>query len=101
MNLRKLCERLRRHRKAGRPGIPPGTPVCSECMQVIDEMNGCLCLSPGDSYESPQSSKDTNCDSEAEYPSSAYHLLERLLDLNPETRITASEALEHPFVKGW
>jgi cell division control protein 7 len=70
-------------------------------MQVIDEMNGCLCLSPGDSYESPQSSKDTNCDSEAEYPSSAYHLLERLLDLNPETRITASEALEHPFVKGW
>ncbi|XP_023708827.1 cell division cycle 7-related protein kinase [Cryptotermes secundus] len=101
MNLRKLCERLRRHRKAGRPGIPPGTPVCSECMQVIDELNGCLCLSPSDSYESPQSSNNNNCDLEMEYPSSAYHLLERLLDLNPETRITASEALEHPFVKGW
>jgi cell division control protein 7 len=92
MNLRKLCERLRRHRKAGRPGIPPGAPVCSECMQVIDDVDGCLCLSPSDTYELPQSSK--------EYPSSAYQLLERLLDLNPETRITASEALEHPFVKG-
>lgn len=100
MNLRKLCERLRHHRKAGRPGIPPGAPVCSECLQVIDDVDGCLCLSPSDSYEFPRSSKDTSGNLEAEYPSSAYHLLERLLDLNPETRITASEALEHPFVKG-
>jgi len=69
-------------------------------MQVIDDVDGCLCLSPSDTYEIPQSSKDTSSNSEAEYPSSAYHLLERLLDLNPETRITASEALEHPFVKG-
>jgi cell division control protein 7 len=76
-------------------------PVCSECKQAIDELEGCLCLLPNDSYESPQSSKDTTLDSETEYPSSAYHLLERLLDLNPETRITAAEALEHPFVKGW
>lgn len=30
-------------------------------------------------------------------PDSAYHLLERCLDLNPFTRITASEALQHPF----
>ena len=28
---------------------------------------------------------------------SAYELLERCLDLNPHTRITATEALEHPF----
>jgi serine/threonine protein kinase len=27
-------------------------------------------------------------------------LLERLLDLNPETRITASQALDHPFFHG-
>ena len=100
MNLRKLCERLRHHRKAGRPGIPPGAPVCSECLQVIDDVDGCLCLSPSDTYEFPQSSKDPSGNSGTEYPSSAYHLLERLLDLNPETRITASEALEHPFVKG-
>jgi cell division control protein 7 len=101
LNLRKLCERLRRHRKEGRPGKPPGAPVCSECLQVIDKLDGCLCLLPFDTYDSPQSSKGTNGNSGMEYPSSAYHLLERLLDLNPETRITASEALEHPFVKGW
>ncbi|KAJ7334538.1 Cell division control protein 7 [Desmophyllum pertusum] len=29
----------------------------------------------------------------------AYELLERCLDLNPHTRITAAEALEHPFFK--
>lgn len=101
LNLRKLCERLRRHRKEGRPGKPPGAPVCSECLQVIDELDGCLCLLPTDTYDSPQSSEGTNTNSETEYPSSAYHLLERLLDLNPETRITASEALKHPFVNGW
>jgi serine/threonine protein kinase len=30
-------------------------------------------------------------------PDSAYELLKRLLDVDPFTRITASEALEHPF----
>ena len=30
-------------------------------------------------------------------PVSAYHLLERCLDLNPSTRITAGDALAHPF----
>ncbi|EDO33825.1 predicted protein [Nematostella vectensis] len=33
-------------------------------------------------------------------PDSAYDLLERCLDLNPSTRITASEALSHPFFQG-
>ncbi|CAL4124931.1 unnamed protein product, partial [Meganyctiphanes norvegica] len=32
------------------------------------------------------------------YPVSVYHLLKRLLDPNPETRITAGEALNHPFI---
>lgn len=31
----------------------------------------------------------------------AYELLERCLDLNPHTRITAAEALEHPFLRNW
>ena len=29
---------------------------------------------------------------------SAYNLLEKCLDLNPFTRITASQALQHPFL---
>ncbi|XP_066940923.1 cell division cycle 7-related protein kinase-like [Macrobrachium rosenbergii] len=32
------------------------------------------------------------------YPPSVYHLLYRLLDPDPETRITAVEALAHPFL---
>ena len=39
-----------------------------------------------------------DCGSCSEYvPRSAYDLLEKCLDLNPETRITANEALNHPF----
>ncbi|XP_041277508.1 cell division cycle 7-related protein kinase isoform X1 [Onychostruthus taczanowskii] len=33
-------------------------------------------------------------------PDEAYDLLDKLLDLNPATRITAKEALLHPFFKG-
>ncbi|XP_033993213.1 cell division cycle 7-related protein kinase isoform X1 [Trematomus bernacchii] len=32
-------------------------------------------------------------------PDKAYHLLDRLLDLNPGTRITAAQALQHPLFK--
>lgn len=32
-------------------------------------------------------------------PDEAYDLLDKLLDLNPATRITAKEALLHPFFK--
>ena len=95
LNLRKLCERLRQHRQAGRPGVRPGAPVCPDCTQVIDLKDGCLCLSPEDTYEPSQEG-----DPDTQYPGSVYHLLERLLDLNPETRITAAEALEHPFITG-
>ena len=32
------------------------------------------------------------------FPESAFDLVNRLLDPNPHTRITASEALHHPFI---
>jgi serine/threonine protein kinase len=34
-----------------------------------------------------------------EISDSVYDLLDRCLDVNPNTRITALEALEHPFFK--
>lgn len=33
-----------------------------------------------------------------EYPMEAYHLLTKFLDLNYNTRITAEQALSHPFL---
>lgn len=35
------------------------------------------------------------------YPPEAYNLLIRLLDPSPDTRITATEALAHPFLNPW
>lgn len=42
----------------------------------------------------------TNLEGWDEVPDEAYDLLDKLLDLNPASRITAEEALLHPFFKG-
>lgn len=48
---------------------------------------------------------ETNCKVEEDergwdrVPDAAYDLLDRLLDLNPATRITAAEALQHPLFR--
>ncbi|XP_070532099.1 cell division cycle 7-related protein kinase-like [Ptychodera flava] len=44
---------------------------------------------------------DDELESWNKVPDSAYDLLKRLLDLNPHSRIRASEALQHPFIKGF
>ena len=46
-----------------------------------------------DSYKEPSSSSGWE-----NVPESAYELLNRCLDLNPSTRITAEQALSHPFI---
>nr|XP_045597044.1 uncharacterized protein LOC123757456 isoform X1 [Procambarus clarkii]XP_045597045.1 uncharacterized protein LOC123757456 isoform X1 [Procambarus clarkii]XP_045597046.1 uncharacterized protein LOC123757456 isoform X1 [Procambarus clarkii] len=43
-------------------------------------------------------STSSACTSAVVYPPLVYHLLLKLLDPNPETRITAEEALSHPFL---
>ncbi|KAK2495345.1 hypothetical protein MC885_018004, partial [Smutsia gigantea] len=42
----------------------------------------------------------TNLEGWDKVPDEAYDLLDKLLDLNPASRITAEEALLHPFFKG-
>ncbi|KAM4722896.1 cell division cycle 7-related protein kinase [Rhinophrynus dorsalis] len=54
------------------------------------------------SYVSASDSMDTEQSNVCEWsrvPNEAYHLLDRLLDMNPSTRITAGEALLHPLFK--
>ncbi|XP_063849186.1 cell division cycle 7-related protein kinase-like isoform X3 [Scylla paramamosain] len=50
------------------------------------------------SYTSSSSSSSSSSSPATAYPPEAYHLLSRLLDPSPETRITAAEALTHPFL---
>ncbi|XP_063741423.1 cell division cycle 7-related protein kinase isoform X1 [Eleginops maclovinus] len=55
----------------------------------------------------PEEPRDSETDCKVEVdergwdrvPDEAYHLLDRLLDLNPATRITAAQALQHPLFK--
>lgn len=36
---------------------------------------------------------------EEEFPDSAYDLLRQMMDVDADTRITAAQALQHPFLK--
>ncbi|KAH8338110.1 hypothetical protein KR059_009233, partial [Drosophila kikkawai] len=93
LNLRKLCLRFR-HRTVfsdakllkSHESADGRCEVCRNCDQYFFN---CLCddseyvTEPLDAYE---------C-----FPASAYDLLHRLLEVNPHKRITAAEALQHPF----
>lgn len=100
LHLRKLCIRLRSRSGANticttdttrRPPVPPPPPsssrhsVCDNCQQISPE---CLC------QHSP-----LNMDFTTDiFPASAYDLMARLLCINPAQRISAEEALQHPFL---
>nr|BAA19963.1 Cdc7-related kinase [Xenopus laevis] len=65
------------------PDITPDSPavVRSSCVSTSDNM------------------EQSNHNGWDRVPNEAYHLLDRLLDMNPATRITAEEALIHPLFK--
>lgn len=80
LDLRKICCHLRARGKVQNNRSNIRCTVCANFMH--------LCLCPGALPE----------DIEDVFPASAYDLLERLLDTNPFTRITAAQALNHPFL---
>lgn len=91
LDLRKLCMRLRfrfrrlraRQQEAEQP-MTTFANSCDNCQQRLDE---CLC-------EHSDSNRDF---SEDEFPDSVYDLLYKLLEINPHNRISAEEALMHPY----
>lgn len=92
LHLRKLCIRLRnRCRMQNTPNDDHNNSTkmnknCDNCEQIYSQ---CLCQDT-----------DFNLDFSADvYPDSVYDLLGELLAINPKNRISADEALQHPFFK--
>ncbi|KAF5911128.1 hypothetical protein HPG69_001095 [Diceros bicornis minor] len=114
-DLRKLCEKLR--------GIDSNTPKltsdiqgpashdpafsektdhkASHLVQTAQAQHSGTSLFKGDSNGCGGrfDAYTTNLEGWDEVPDEAYDLLDKLLDLNPASRITAEEALLHPFFK--
>ncbi|XP_052863163.1 cell division cycle 7-related protein kinase [Anopheles cruzii] len=109
MSLRKICRHFRalHRRRLEGGGIPPpdpdrpggdNTPVgepdeantCSNCDLLFED---CVCETPA----APGGGEQEQRVDGDEFGEAAYDLLGRLLEINPHKRITAAEALEHPF----
>lgn len=74
---------------------------CPNCCQPCGEPSNCLCLKEQiDALKVDPMQVNNVAEADDVFPDSAYHLLARLLDLDADTRITAAQALEHPFVLG-
>uniref|UniRef100_T1PLQ7 non-specific serine/threonine protein kinase n=1 Tax=Musca domestica TaxID=7370 RepID=T1PLQ7_MUSDO len=94
LDLRKLCVRFRNRVKYSSPELlkkyqnatDGSCEVCKNCDQFFFN---CLCMETSFVTEP--------IDGDDIYPASAYDLLYRLLEVNPHKRITAEEALKHPF----
>lgn len=102
LHLRKLCNRLRNRSALGTINTTNRTTTptsgttsvssgqlrhqsCENCQQIMPE---CLC-----------SNSPLNMDFSADiFPESAYDLMAKLLTINPDQRISADEALNHPFL---
>lgn len=123
-DLRTLCEMLRRRRpspdddvmplsKANRdhtPKVQDGTPTHQAAEDTLkrhkdeaDRPNQQEHSGKTEPTRLLQQSSEKGCKVEEEeqgwdrVPDEAYNLLDRLLDLNPATRITAAQALQHPL----
>jgi len=71
-----------------------------ELREVAQKLNRTIKF-PCDPHDIPKTPLKDLCNKltsrTEQMPDSAFHLLERCLDLNPSSRITAKEALKHPF----
>ncbi|XP_053980568.1 cell division cycle 7-related protein kinase-like isoform X1 [Hylaeus anthracinus] len=70
----------------------PGVDIVSLCQKLQKRNKGLL-----DNCKDHRMYEKASTD--VQFPKEAYHLLLRLLDLNHKTRLTAEQALDHPFLK--
>ncbi|XP_075799401.1 cell division cycle 7-related protein kinase isoform X1 [Microtus pennsylvanicus] len=105
-DLRKLCESLR-GLDSNTPKLAAGPPGCaspentSSPVQIRPPQHSKDSVYRGDSSgcETHPMECTTNLEGWDAVPDEAYDLLDKLLDLNPASRITAEAALLHPFFK--
>lgn len=108
-NLRTLCEKLRGTNSSCRraQGEVPSKSVNDSALPVAAD-KPCAPETPRKQIQHVKSlqegdgaleMKATDMKGWDQVPDEAYDLLDKLLDLNPATRITAKEALLHPFFK--
>lgn len=114
-DLRKLCEKLR--------GVNSNTPKLTSDIQELTSQDpafsekmdhkgahliqtpkaqhsgNSLCKGDSNGCGGNLDESPANLEGWDEVPDAAYDLLDKLLDLNPASRITAEEALLHPFFK--
>lgn len=85
--------------------------VCEPQVKRVDMKELCTNLRGGTEHERASENvspniqlchiqSETKTTSGQEIPDAAYHLLYKCLDMNPFTRITAHQALSHPFITG-
>ncbi|XP_051054161.1 cell division cycle 7-related protein kinase isoform X2 [Phodopus roborovskii] len=109
-DLRKLCERLRSlDPTTPKIAVDPPEYVCLENNARKTSSRGqtppgqhsedSLCKGDSDGCGSRPRECTTNLEGWDAVPDEAYDLLDKLLDLNPASRITAEAALLHPFFK--
>lgn len=98
-DLRTLCEMLRGRRTSPEVKVTPVPQAGKDTGSKIHDTPTCI-----DSERSSEWDKDEAGPLVEEeeggwdrVPDEAYDLLDRLLDLNPATRITAAQALHHPL----
>ncbi|XP_027507596.1 cell division cycle 7-related protein kinase isoform X2 [Corapipo altera] len=108
-NLRTLCEKLRGTNsgcKRSQGEVPKGSENDSALPFAVDKP--CAPEALGKQIQQRKSLKEgdsaleikaTDMKGWDQVPDEAYDLLDKLLDLNPATRVTAKEALLHPFFK--
>ncbi|XP_074764299.1 cell division cycle 7-related protein kinase isoform X2 [Athene noctua] len=108
-NLRTLCEKLRGTNSSSKrsQGEVPSKSVNDSALPVAVDKQ-CAPETLGKQIQHLKSfqegdgileMKATDMKGWDQVPDEAYDLLDKLLDLNPATRITAKEALLHPFFK--